>query len=129
MKRTTDTFMKTLLIDDLRNFINPKQYDDITVCRNSVDALRTLEEMHNEGQYIDVLWLDHDLGENTAGETDDIMPIIDYLAFLASNNDAFEVGKVYVHTSNPVGKKRMMLTLENYGYCPRTANASDHFTV
>lgn len=113
--------LKTLLIDDLRNFVDNRK---ATIARNSNQALHILE---NDNVW-DEIWLDHDLGE-VDGSLDSIMPVVDFMAEAAFNDTPINVGIIYIHTSNPVGAKQMFASLTRYGYHCVKVNASDFFIV
>jgi hypothetical protein len=107
-----------LIIDDLRN-LKPEaalSYQNgntnVIVARNSSEGLTHLQDDSVAYQSI---YLDHDLGI-VNGQLDNIMPVVDYLCERAFNDNAVKVAIVYVHTSNPVGGKQMMLSLARYGY-------------
>jgi hypothetical protein len=109
-----------LLIDDLRDFLVPDTDAEITIARTSQQALDILAQRNDW----DELWLDHDLGGD-----DTIMVIVDYLSEKAFLDEPVNVGMVYIHTSNPVGRKQMKLTLDRYGYNTRLVDAEQFFTV
>ena len=114
-----------LLIDDLRNF---KDGRITLIARTSKDALTILQHGVEVQEYTEI-WLDHDLGLNPDGTPDTIMPVVDFLCEQAFNDMPVKVDTVYVHTSNPVGAKQMMLSLERYGYNAVKVDASEHFIV
>lgn len=109
-----------LLIDDLRDFLVPDTDTEITIARTSQQALDILAQKNDW----DELWLDHDLGGD-----DTIMVIVDYLSEKAFLDEPVNVGMVFIHTSNPVGRKQMKLTLDRYGYNTRLVDAEQFFTV
>lgn len=114
----------SLLIDDLRNFKDDRV---VLIARNSVDALTILKHDVQRQQFVDI-WLDHDLG--VVGEKiDTVMPVVDFLCEQAFNGEPVKVDTIYVHTSNPVGAKTMMASLQRYGYNAVRVNASDFFIV
>lgn len=80
------------------------------------DGLAALKGYKESGTKIDELWLDHDLGFNPESEFghDDIMPVVNWLEEIAYNDDALDVGWVYVHTANPAAAPRMIAALKNY---------------
>lgn len=108
-----------LIIDDLRHLkpevANKLQHEGRTVivARNSASGIAELQE--NKGISYEAIYLDHDLGE-VNGVVDSIMPVVDYLCEMAFNDTPVIVDTIYVHTSNPVGGKQMMLSLQRYGY-------------
>lgn len=119
--------LTTLLIDDLRSFrdeCTPKE--GLVIARNSADALAYLETHPDE--HYSAIWFDHDLGE-VDGKDDSTMPALDYLAFRAFTGDPVNVDTVYVHTSNPVGRKQILASLERYGYRGIKVQAEHYFIV
>ena len=112
---------KVLLIDDLRFFRDERE---CVTARNSQDALKVL----NNDDVWDEIWFDHDLGELN-GTVDSTMIIVDYMCERAFNDSPVNVDIVYVHTSNPVGGKQIMLSLQKYGYNCLRVNAPDFFTT
>lgn len=113
---------KILLVDDLRYFKNNRE---CVIARNSIEALNKLQQ----DNVWDEIWLDHDLGVVESLGIDSVMPVVDYLSEQAFNNTPVKVGVIYVHTSNPVGGKQIMLSLENFGYNCVRVNAQDFFIV
>jgi hypothetical protein len=109
-----------LLIDDLRDFLVLDTDAEITIARNSQQALDILAQQNDW----DELWLDHDLGGD-----DTIMVVVDYLSEKAFLDEPVNVDMVFIHTSNPVGRKQMKLTLDRYGYNTRLVDAEQFFTV
>ncbi len=104
--------LNILLIDDLRDFKQVDSAHKVTVARTSRAALEIL----NTNESYDEIWLDHDLGLLEDGTVDSVMPVVDFLserAFLYGN---YPVGKIYVHSANPVGARAMVRSLDNYGY-------------
>lgn len=114
---------KTILIDDLRWFIDRRP---ATVLKNSRDGLEYLKTHH--GEHFDELWLDHDLGI-LDGEKDTIMKIVDYLSEAGFNDNHFNVDVIFVHTSNRVGADQMVAGLNRYGYNVRRVQAERFFLV
>jgi len=110
--------MLTVLIDDDRDFIVSRPR---IALRSSAEALDGLRRIRDEGQVIDELWLDHDLGGD-----DRVMPVIDWLAELAFNDDPYPVRRVYVHSMNREGADTMMRSLTHYGYAPVRVPVSEH---
>lgn len=114
--------MNILLIDDLRVF---KDNRECVIARNSSEALQFL----NDGTVWDEIWFDHDLGIVETIGIDSTMRVVDYMCEQAFNDNPIAVNKVYVHTSNPVGGKQIMTSLEKYGYNCFRVNAHDFFTT
>ena len=105
-------FMKmVLLIDDLREFRFDSPDIDLIIARTSKEALKILEL----DTVWDEIWFDHDLGK-PEGKLDTTIPVVDYLSERAFNDDPVKVALVYVHTSNPVGGKQIVASLQRYGY-------------
>ena len=113
---------KILLVDDLRDF---KDNRECVIARNSSEALTILKQ----DKFWDEIWLDHDLGIVEEVGIDNVMRVVDYLSKQAFEGNPIEVGLIYVHTSNPVGGKQIMLSLQNFGYNCVRVNAPDFFIV
>lgn len=96
-----------VLVDDLRSFADGTP---AVVARTSAEAVHLLDHQLALTT-IDELWLDHDLG----GE-DSIWPVIERLEERAFTGRRLEVGRVYVHSGNPVGAQRMVVALRRLGY-------------
>lgn len=91
--------MKSLLIDDLRCFEN------VTIARTFDDGLKHLRE-----QKWDVLYLDHDLGED-----DEFKTGYGIMCWLENNQEYLPKNIEFV-TSNPIGRMRMKIVKEKlYG--------------
>lgn len=90
-----------LFIDDERNIGG----DDVHIARNSSEALELLK-VNN----YDEIWFDHDLGGD-----DTTMPVVDHLAELAFNGNAYPA-RIVIHTANPVGRAVIQRTLERWNY-------------
>lgn len=119
------TYMYTvLLIDDLRDFKVEPENTAMTVVRNSAEALKVLEGQNTW----DEIWFDHDLGE-VDGRIDTTMRVVDYLSEKSFNGDPVNVGTVYIHTSNPVGRKQIQASMHRFGYRTVIVEASNHFSV
>jgi hypothetical protein len=105
--------VKTILVlDDMRNFPDDRAAM-ITTVRTSSDALNwfQLRGAFFPGIHLDELWLDFDLGGD-----DTAMPVVMYLAEMGFHGQPYPVDRIYLHTSNPVGRTAMQATLERYGY-------------
>lgn len=86
-----------LYVDDLRDF--PK---DFVIARDYDNAISLL--INNN---IDILSLDHDLGEDKEGN---ILPSgYDIVKYICENG--IKIKKIYLHTDNPVGRDNMYETL------------------
>lgn len=94
----------TLLVDDLRDFREPRS---CLIARTSEAAIDLLEA--TPGVTYESIWLDHDLGGD-----DTTMPVVDYLIERAQEGRPVPVEVIYVHSSNPVGKRNIARALENY---------------
>lgn len=112
---------KVLLIDDLRDFRDNRE---CVIARTSLEALNIL----SAGELFDEIWLDHDLGE-IDGINDSTMVIVDFLSKEAFYGNPYPVKLIIVHTSNPVGKKQILASLERYGYETINVNATEYFIV
>ncbi len=58
---------------------------------------------------IDELWLDHDLGPD-----EDVMRLVDHLCEMAFFEMGYEIGRIVVHTMNPVGAENVIRALNRY---------------
>ena len=86
-----------IYLDDLRDC--PEGF---TIARTMDDAIKLLEE--ND---VEILSLDHDLGESKDGE---LLPDgYDFVKYFCVNG--LSVGKIYMHTDNGVGRANMYETL------------------
>lgn len=101
--------MKRLVIDDVRimNF-------DCTYARNSEEGIADLFEPWDE------VWFDHDLGGD-----DTIYPVILYIMETAFYGRILPLGKVVIHTDNPVGRAMIEQQLGRY-YKVVHVNAADY---
>ena len=95
--------MNILVIDDCR--IMPFE---CIYSRNVEDAKDRLFE-----QDWDEVWFDHDLGET------DVRPVVRWLEEIMHGKtqddfDAIRIGKVYIHSDNPVGVKYIKQGLEKF---------------
>lgn len=111
--------MRVLLIDDLRDFIDPPA--DYDIARTSDEAIRLL----SVNNYTGVFW-DHDLG----GE-DTTMKVVSWLLENAIRDNRIEIGDCIIHTSNPVGAVNLKNALESrfLRYKTIRLNAPDYFIV
>lgn len=88
--------MKTLLIDDIRDM-------DVTYIRREFDkGIKALKELGP----IDVLYLDHDLGEEDPNKTG-----YGIMVFL-EENPQYLPKEIVLVTSNPVGRQRMQVVID-----------------
>lgn len=93
---------KLLYVDDIRkpNIIRYSTYSyEIIVSRNYDDAINMLNICK-----FNAIDLDHDLGEEKTG--------YDICKYIIENN--IKLDRVYIHTSNPVGRDNMKQLLERY---------------
>ena len=93
---------KLLYVDDIRkpNIIRYSTYSyEIIVSRNYDDAINMLNMCK-----FNAIDLDHDLGEEKTG--------YDICKYIIENN--IKLDRVYIHTSNPVGRDNMKKLLERY---------------
>lgn len=92
-----------LYVDDLRTPPNIlKQNYNLIICRNYKESIYELNKRSCR-----VIDLDHDLGEEKTG--------YDICKYIIENN--IEITKVYIHTSNPVGRFNMYQLLHRYCKC------------
>lgn len=119
--------MKTiLLIDDLRVFRRVDTNAELHIARNSAEALAILQA--EPGKHWDEVWFDHDLGTvNDAIDT--TLPVADHLAERAFFDNPVSIGTAYIHSSNPVGVKAIMATLQRYGYKTVRVQADEVFNI
>lgn len=117
-------FIDVVLVDDLRSFRN----NDVgaIVVRNTEDALNFFKT--NKTARFGSIWLDHDLGE-VNGQKITTMPVVDYFCERAFSDDPVNVGTIYVHTSNPPGRRQIVTSLQRYGYSVILVNPTEYFTV
>lgn len=106
---------KTLLwLDDFRNpinFIDTEQYDVIWV-KSYYYFVKYFEE---EQVMPDVLWFDHDLGENEFCETaPDGYDCAKYLINWCEKTGTPMANEIYSQSNNPAGKERILGLLNNY---------------
>lgn len=96
--------MKDLLyIDDLRTPCNYIQnHYNVIIARTFKDAINEL----NKRKY-KVIDLDHDLGEEKTG--------YDICKYIIEND--IKITRVYIHSSNPVGRFNMYQLLHRYCKC------------
>ena len=88
--------MRTLLIDDMRS-------GDVTVtARTFNEGIRALTE---QGPF-DILYLDHDLGEDEQSHTG--MGIMDFLEI----NPQYLPKVITIVSSNPVGRRNMQVVID-----------------
>jgi hypothetical protein len=91
--------MKTILVDDFRNM------DVDKICRNYQSGkLAIMQDKY------DVLYLDHDLGEYHTG--------YDFIKWCIRNKCTPK--KVYIVSSNPVGRDNIGYALKSDGYIQKT---------
>ena len=93
---------KLLYVDDIRkpNIIRYSTYSyEIIVSRNYDDVINMLNICK-----FNAIDLDHDLGEEKTG--------YDICKYIIENN--IKLDRVYIHTSNPVGRDNMKQLLERY---------------
>ena len=112
-----------IVIDDERTF---KNHDGL-YARNSNEGLALIaqtftEFMMRNGECIDELWLDHDLGGD-----DTIMAVVDYLSTMASvtyhddgQSQVFTglfIQQIYVHSQNASGAELVCNALKKDFFC------------
>lgn len=93
--------------------------DDLRKCPEGFVLARTVEEaivLLREND-VDILTLDHDLGEDECGN---LLPTgYDLVKYMCENG--LFAKKIYMHTSNPVGRDNMVSTLraaQKRGFIP-----------
>lgn len=89
--------MINLYLDDLRDC--PEGF---ILARNYEEAIRFFQTYE-----VDVLSLDHDLGEDVHGN--ELRNGYDFVKYFCENG--LRANKIYLHTDNPVGRKNMYETL------------------
>ncbi len=89
-------------VDDLRE--SPKGY---TLAKSVNEAKRLIEYCEKEGIDVEVLDLDHDLGDYYP-DGGDAIKLLDWLA----ERECFY--PIKIHTANPVGRANMMRMIERY---------------
>lgn len=119
--------LHNLVIDDLRSF--KEEPDGVFVyARTSFHGRKALDEYEMFG--VQNLWLDHDLGLKADGTDDTIMSVVDSLCLRAYEGNPYPVETIYVHTSNPVGRKNIKTSLDRWGYKSVVVfDASEFFVV
>lgn len=106
-----------LIVDDRRIEREPRP--DTIICKTAEEALAMLES----GQLDDgihELMLDHDLGVNAAGDKIDVRPFVDTLEAICGlgERDPIAIDVIYIHTSNPTGKKYIEQAFTNRHTAP-----------
>ena len=91
-----------LWLDDLR--IAPEGYES---ARSVNEAIAIIKKAEERGQEIEVLDIDHDLGDY-AGDGGDAIKLLDWLA----ERETFY--PIRIHTANPVGRANMERMIERY---------------
>jgi len=123
-----------LLVDDLRNFREDVLaqsgivVDDsrstnhlLRICRTSQSAV---EVLGTYDLHWDQVWLDHDLGGD-----DTTMAVVDYIIFRHDEGNPISVGNYIIHSSNPVGVRRIAAALQSVGRNSVIVDPRDFFTV
>lgn len=118
------SFYENVVIDDIRNFKNPNV--SAVMLRTSNDATAWFER--NPTARVLSIWLDFDLGI-VGGVPDTAAKVADYLCERAFNSNPVNVGTIYVHTSNPVGRAQMSTGLRTYGYRVVLVDAGEYFAA
>jgi len=106
--------MLIIVVDDEREFTQKSGATDSRVnaehYKTSSGAFWRILEAINDGEKIDELWLDHDLGYN-----DDVRDFVRMMTEDAAIHKApWPVANVLVHTANPVGREWICGTLERF---------------
>lgn len=102
-----------ILVDDLRDFRDGRE---CMVARTSAEAVALLSSVRTR---VDELWLDHDLGPG-----DDVLAVVAWLEEAAFRGEPLDVGRVLVHSANPVGASRVLAALRRWGY-PAVRSSTD----
>ena len=89
-------------VDDIRPV--PEGYEGT---KSVNETINLIEEMENEGKEIELIDLDHDLGDY-AQFGGDAIKILDYLA------EHKKFYPVKIHTANPVGRANMERMIKRY---------------
>ena len=89
-------------LDDLR--VEPEGYETV---KSVNEAIELIEKCEKNNEPIEVLDLDHDLGDY-AYDGGDAIKLLDYLA----ERETFYL--VEIHTANPVGKENMYRMLDRF---------------
>lgn len=89
-------------LDDVRSA--PTGY---TWCKSVNETIKYIEDCENKGLSIDLLDLDHDLGEFAIDGGDGIK-LVDWLA------ETKRFYKINLHTMNPVGRENMQREIDRY---------------
>ena len=96
-------------VDDLMDQVgsNRKTPEGYGGAHSVNEAIRLIEKAEHDGETVEVLDLDHDLGDyvNDGG---DAIKLLDYLA----ENEKYY--PIKIHTSNPVGRKNMMNAVNRF---------------
>lgn len=96
--------MRILFIDDLRQ----PQFECV-IARTPEDAQSKL--MTSDW---DEVWFDHDMGGADNPFSRDIRNVVKYLATRAFFGEPIKIGKVIIHTQNPVGAQWIEFVLSPY---------------
>lgn len=108
----TDKDLKALWLDDERDparYFYPKTLDRMEI--DWAHDYKEFDELIQDGKYTqyDMICLDHDLGGESDAPTG-------YDCVMDLDEEHYEWGlpcpDVFVHTGNPVGKKRMLMVLD-----------------
>jgi len=108
----TDKDLKVLWLDDLRipkHWFQPEALNKMSI--DIAQNYKDFDELIQDGKYAqyDMICLDHDLGWESDAPTG-------YDCVMDLDEEHYEWGlpcpDIFVHTSNPSGKKRMMIVLD-----------------
>lgn len=102
--------MKTILIDDERDFLDNREH---TVFRNTGDAIDhfTNEDGSVSTEHYDEVWLDFSLGRG-----DDIMKFTDFAIDAHRKGTPLNVSEFVIHTSSWSGANLIAHILDEVGY-------------
>lgn len=70
-------------------------------------------------------WLDHDLGRHPNGRRRDVMPLVAELVRAADAGGPYAIGRIVIHSSNPVGALVVRRALEGGGVRRGAASRTD----
>lgn len=92
------------------NYIN-LYVDDLRDCPKNFILAKTVEKSiyYLKNFNIDILSLDHDLGEDEKGNL--LLTGYDLVKYICENGYMLKINKIYLHTDNVVGKENMYYTL------------------
>ena len=105
-----------LYVDDLRDC--PKGYKIARTAEEALDILR------DKNIHVDVLSLDHDLGEENGVELTNGFGLV-----VKMGEEGLYADNIYIHTMNPVGREKMytsLLSFKRHKLIPETVNVYNY---